>query len=204
MKFSTLPFAITVIPSALADFWMVYQRRHAQIGRAEFTLYGTSFVRDAPQWTCEDDVFTHRIFPDQRDASGNNYGVQFDPWSSLAGPLWHDPLLTLTVNLYPSPLGTQTISHDRNYAMMNVNNKMSGQCYLNRTYILDLDCWFQHPDPLVEEFHVNINGSSMFFCQSDAEVNDDGYSWDPLLRGRSIPLLPPVYVGIGTDSCLTK
>ncbi|TGJ87153.1 hypothetical protein E0Z10_g1634 [Xylaria hypoxylon] len=191
MKLSQFSLAITVIPSTVADFWIVYQRRHAQIGRVEFTSYGTSFVRDPPYWTCETDAFSHRIFPDQRDARGYNYGVQFEPWSPRAGPLWHDPLLIITMNLYPTTLGLQTVSHDADYSMKNVDNETSGQCHLNRTYILDLDCWFDHPDPRVVEFHVSINGSSMFFCESDIEMDDDGYSWDPLLQGRNIPLLPP-------------
>ncbi|KAI3333176.1 hypothetical protein F4824DRAFT_503466 [Ustulina deusta] len=191
MKASLFSLAVTSIPSVLADFWVVYQRRSEQIGRVEFTSYGTSLVRDVPQWTCEDDAFAHRILPDQRNASGENYGVQFDPWSPRPGPLWHDPLVTVKMNLYPGTLGLQTISHDHGYAMRNVDIGMSGQCFLNRTFIFDLDCWFTHPDSSVEQFHVNINGSSMFFYESDIEVSEDIYSWDKSLQGRDIAILHP-------------
>ncbi len=75
--------------------------------------------------------------------------------------------------------------------MRNVDIGMSGQCFLNRTFIFDLDCWFTHPDSSVEQFHVNINGSSMFFYESDIEVSEDIYSWDKSLQGRDIAILHP-------------
>ncbi|KAI0411719.1 hypothetical protein F5X98DRAFT_380485 [Xylaria grammica] len=200
MKLSHLPLMIAAIPAAIADFWLVYQRRRSQIGRVEFTSYGTSITHDVPEWTCEHDAFTHRIFPDRQNASGDNYGVEFRPSWTLTGPLWHDPLLSLTMNLYPSPLGLQTISHRNDYTMRNIDNEISGQCHLNRTHILDLDCWFRHPDSRIKEFQVSINGSSMFFCESDLEMKEDGYSWDPFLQGSDdlplvhrpwIPIIPP-------------
>ncbi|KAI0970458.1 hypothetical protein F4678DRAFT_480643 [Xylaria arbuscula] len=190
MKLSHLTLTATAIPCVLADFWMVYQRRSEQMGRVEFTSYGTSFVRDEPNWTCEDDAFRHRVVPDQQDATGLNYGVQFDPWSSRGGPLWHDPLVALKMNLYPSALGLQTISDERDWAMTNVNNDLSGQCYLNRTFVLNLDCWFSHPDARVEQFHVGINGSSMFFCETDIEV-EDIFAYSKSLQVTDTALLPP-------------
>ncbi|KAI1307720.1 hypothetical protein F5Y03DRAFT_393783 [Xylaria venustula] len=204
MKLSHFTLTTTALPSVLANFWMVYQRRSEQIGRVEFTSYGTSFVRDEPNWTCEDDAFRHRVVPDQQDASGLNYGVQFDPWSSRGGPLWHDPLVALKMNLYPSALGLQsksirplkfpelcgrTISHEHDYAMTNVNNDLSGQCYLNRTFIFDLDCWFSHPDARVEQLHVSINGSSMFFYETDIEV-EDIFAYSKSLQVTDTAILP--------------
>ncbi|KAI0408848.1 hypothetical protein F4802DRAFT_299060 [Xylaria palmicola] len=108
MKLSKLSLAAACLPAGLADFWMVYQRRNVQIGRVEETLYGTSIVSDLTDWTCEADTFSHRIVPDQRDVSGTRYGVQFEPWSSKPGPLWHEPIWIVRMNLYPSALGRQS------------------------------------------------------------------------------------------------
>ncbi|KAJ8130236.1 hypothetical protein O1611_g3392 [Lasiodiplodia mahajangana] len=190
MKASQVSFAIVAFPTALADFWMVYQRRYAQIGRIETTSYGTSFVNDMKPWTCEDDIFTHRIFPDQQDVSDDKYGVKFDPWVSMPGPLWHNPLLTLEMNLYPSPMGRQTISYDADYAMFDVDkNEKSGQCFLNRTFIFDLDCWVQPPDPNLAELNVKVNGSSMFFYESDIEVDENTLGWGSALPHSDDELL---------------
>ncbi|KAI1151713.1 hypothetical protein F4825DRAFT_451221 [Nemania diffusa] len=189
MKLSQISLAIAATPAALADFWMVYQRRYAQIGRIETTSYGTSFVHDMKPWTCEDDTFTHRIFPDRWNVSNDKYGVQFDPWDPLPGPLWHDPLLSVEINLHPSSIGQQTISSDLDYAMIDANNEKSGQCYLNRTFVLDLDCWMQPPDPSIELFHVNVNGSSMFFYESDIEVNEETFAWNSALSDHQDAML---------------
>ncbi|KAI0468768.1 hypothetical protein F4859DRAFT_524306 [Xylaria cf. heliscus] len=190
MKFPQFAVAIMAVPTAYADFWMVYQHRYAQIGLTDDTSYGASFVNDMREWTCENDTFTHRIFPDRRNISGDNYGIQFEPWNPKPGPLWHDPLLDIKMNLDQSPVGQQTISFDSNYAMIDSNNNTSGQCYLNRTIIFDLDCWFQHPDPSILQFHVNVNGSSMFFYESDIELGEDIHTWKDMLRGPAIPLSP--------------
>ena len=72
--------------------------------------------------------------------------------------------------------------------MMNTKDDISAQCYLNRTFVIDLDCWFTHPDPNVEQFHVNINGSSMFFCESEVKV--DTANRDASLRDRDSGMLP--------------
>ncbi|KAI0449766.1 hypothetical protein F5B21DRAFT_508831 [Xylaria acuta] len=181
---------MAAIPIAHADFWMVYQHRYAQIGLTEDNSYGASFVQDLNEWTCEDDTFTHRIFPDRRNVSGDSYGIQFEPWNPQPGPLWHDPLLNVNMNLDQGPIGQQTISIDSNYAMIDADNNTSGQCYVNRTVILDLDCWFQHPDPNIVQFHININGSSMFFYESDIETSEEGHSWKDMLRGPVSPTLP--------------
>lgn len=108
MKPSKIPLILAAIPIAHADFWLIYQRRFVQLGRIEFALYGTSIVANAPQWTCENDAFTHIIIPDQRNASGSNYSVEFEPWNSVAGPLWHDPLVGLKINMDPGVLGYQS------------------------------------------------------------------------------------------------
>ncbi|GAP91515.1 hypothetical protein SAMD00023353_3101250 [Rosellinia necatrix] len=195
MKASLLGLAIMATPTALADFWLVYQRRSAQIGRVESTTYGTSIIHEAPRWTCERDMFRYRIFPDRRDVGEQNYGIQFEPWGNMPGPLWHDPLIDVTMNLDPSALGRQTISHDRDYIMTDATGEQSARCHLNRTFIIGLDCWFQHPDPKIKQFNVNVNGSSMFFCESDIEVNEDVDGWDMLSGHVSVNLLtglPPV------------
>ncbi|KAI1752021.1 hypothetical protein F4782DRAFT_530965 [Xylaria castorea] len=190
MKLFQLSLAIAAISIAYADFWMVYQHRYAQIGLTEDASYGASFVHDMSEWTCENDTFTHRIFPDRRNISGDSYGIQFEPWNSQPGPLWHDPLGNVNMNLDQSPIGQQTISIPGNYAMIDANNNTSGQCYLNRSVIFDLDCWYQHPDPSIMQFHVNINGSSMFFYESNIEVSEEVHSWKDMLRGRASPFLP--------------
>ncbi|KAI0192995.1 hypothetical protein EV127DRAFT_510231 [Xylaria flabelliformis] len=190
MKFSQLFLATVAISITYADFWMVYQHRYAQIGLTEDTSYGASFISDMSEWTCEADTFTHRIHPDRRNISGQNYGVQFEPWNPQPGPLWHDPLGSVNMNLDQSPIGGQTISIHNNYTMVDVNNDTSGQCYLNRSVIFDLDCWYQHADPSITQLHVNINGSSMFFYESDIEMSEEVYSWKDILRGRA--LLTPV------------
>ncbi|KAI1176181.1 hypothetical protein F4777DRAFT_578231 [Nemania sp. FL0916] len=183
MKLSHSALAlVAACPGGLADFWMIYQRRYAEIGRIETTTYGTSFVRDVTEWNCANDTFTHRIFPDRWNVSGTNYGVRFHPWSSLPGPMWHDPLATVEMNLHPSTIGHQTISHEQGYAIIDANNTRSGQCHLNRTFVFDLDCWYDFGDVRVPQFHVNVNGSSMFFCESEIDVNEDTESWNGLLK----------------------
>ncbi|KAJ3575261.1 hypothetical protein NPX13_g4090 [Xylaria arbuscula] len=203
MKVSRLLLSLASAPSVLADFWLVCQRRFVQIGRIEFSIYGISIVATAPQWTCEKDAFSHIIIPDMRDASGaNNYGVEFEPWNAVAGPLWHDPLVSLKINMdygtegyksefYPNlNNGVGAIAEDKGFAMMSSNDGIGAQCYLNRTFVVDLDCWFTHPDPLVEQFNVNINGSSMFFCKSDVEADAVLHGRDGLLRERDDGMLP--------------
>ncbi|KAI0855365.1 hypothetical protein F4860DRAFT_496555 [Xylaria cubensis] len=108
MKFSQLFLAIAAISITYADFWMVYQHRYAQIGLTEDTSYGASFISDMSEWTCEADTFTHRIHPDRRNISGQNYGVQFEPWNPQPGPFWHDPLGSVNMNLDQSPIGEQS------------------------------------------------------------------------------------------------
>ncbi|KAI1358165.1 hypothetical protein F5Y08DRAFT_351159 [Xylaria arbuscula] len=199
MKVPRLLLSLASAPSVLADFWLVYQRRFVQIGRIEFSIYGTSIVATAPQWTCENDAFSHIIIPDRRDASGaNNYGVEFEPWNAVAGPLWHDPLVSLKINMDYGTEGYKTIAQDKGFAMMSSDEGIGAQCYLNRTFVVDLDCWFTHPDPLVEQFNVNINGSSMFFCESDVEADAVLHGRGGLLRERDdgmlpigIPVVPP-------------
>ncbi|KAI0424456.1 hypothetical protein F5Y09DRAFT_335744 [Xylaria sp. FL1042] len=202
MKLSHFSFAAAAIPNVLADFWMVYQRRFEQIGRLEYVSYGTSFFADPPHWDCEHNAFnafSHPIVPDERNASGINTGMQFEPWNSRAGPLWHDPLVDITMNLYPSGLGIQTISHDKNYAMTNINGEVSAQCSLNRTYVFELDCWLNHPDLRVEQWHVNMNGSTMFFCESDIGVTDI-YPWGEPIQDRGTVILPPTIPAISSKS----
>ncbi|KAH8156684.1 hypothetical protein CIB48_g11562 [Xylaria polymorpha] len=221
MKLLQFAFATTAIPVTYADFWMVYQHRHAQIGRTEDTAYGASFVNEMSEWTCENDTFKHRIFPDRRNVSGDNHGIQFEPWNPQPGPLWHDPLWDVKLNLDESPIGQQSkqtvisrtyhwsamsilvdsesslltgeplaISIDNNYAMIDASNNTSGQCYVNRTVIFGLDCWFQHPDPSIVQFQISVNGSSMLFYESDIEVSEDVHSWKDMLQGPVSPLLP--------------
>ncbi|KAI0505122.1 hypothetical protein F5B22DRAFT_538314 [Xylaria bambusicola] len=206
MKIFKFCYVLAVIPSALADFWLVYQRRFVQIGRIEFSLYGTTFVTETPQWTCEHDAFSHSIIPDQRNASGYKYGVEFEPWNSRPGPLWHDPLVTMKINTFSNILGLQTFDNDQGFTMVNHNNEVSAQCYLNRTFIIDLDCWFTHNDPRIDQFHVNINGSSMFFCESNQAMNADTYGSVELLQRRDsdmlvaeIPGLPPIIPCLGCE-----
>ncbi|KAI0412556.1 hypothetical protein F5X98DRAFT_379599 [Xylaria grammica] len=97
------------------------------------------------------------------------------------------------MNLYPIVaeliLSSLAISDEQNFAMTNVNNDLSGQCGLNRTFIIDLDCWFSHPDPHVEQFHVSINGSSTFFCHTDIEV-EDIFGWDKSLQASTAAIFP--------------
>ncbi|KAI1437648.1 hypothetical protein GGR50DRAFT_52197 [Xylaria sp. CBS 124048] len=177
------------IPTALADFWMVYQRRYAQFGRAEVSSFGTSFVADVDAaWTCDQDAFRHRILRDERNASrrpgpgpgpGQGYSVRFSPWNDRPGPLWHDPLVMVDVDVFSSSIpGRQTIVRNRNatdgFTMVNGHGNVTGQCHENRTFIIDLDCWYRHPDPRVTQYHVNINGSSMFFCESDIVIDGVG------------------------------
>ncbi|KAI0437140.1 hypothetical protein F4803DRAFT_556320 [Xylaria telfairii] len=190
MKLLQFALAVTAIPATYADFWMVYQHRHAQIGRSEGNAYGASFVNEMREWNCENDTFTHRIFPDRRNVSGDSYGVQFEPWNPQPGPLWHDPLWDVKLNLDDSPIGRQTISIDSNYAMIDANNRTSGQCYVNRSVIIGLGCWFQHSDPSIIEVEVSINGSSMFFYESDIKVSEDIHSWKDMLGGPFSPLPP--------------
>ncbi|KAI2626349.1 hypothetical protein GGS21DRAFT_546049 [Xylaria nigripes] len=177
MKMKIL-LSLAAIPITTADFWMVYQRRYAQFGRAEVTSYGTSFVHDVPAWTCEKDAFGHHVFQDRRNVS-DHFGVNFDPWNAQPGPLWHDPLVTVNINLTSFEFGRQTISRftDDVFTMVNENNVTTGQCYENRTFVVDLDCWWRHPDSRVVQYHVNINGSSMFFYESDIEVKQVGDGW---------------------------
>ncbi|KAI1820147.1 hypothetical protein F4861DRAFT_543219 [Xylaria intraflava] len=146
MKLSPILLAVTTIPTAVADFWLVYQRRYAQFGRAEVTSFGASFH----------------------------------------GPLWHDPLVTVEINLESSDLGRQTIfsssDTDSDFTMVDDDNEVTGLCFEDRTFILDLDCWYRHPDPRVVQYHVNINGSSMFFYESDIEVDQIRNGEDTLQR----------------------
>ncbi|KAK5630108.1 hypothetical protein RRF57_005823 [Xylaria bambusicola] len=231
MKISHLSFALAVILSVLADFWLVYQRRFVQIGRIEYALYGTTFVTDTPQWTCEQDAFSHSIIPDQRNASGSKYGVEFEPWNSRPGPFWHDPIVNMKINTFSNILGLQSeyilvigpcwivprgvrsgssdwellaIANDQGFGMASLNDGVSAQCYLNRTFVIDLDCWFTHADPRIDQFHVNINGSSMFFCESNLMVDADTYAGVKSLQGREsdmlpvgIPHLPPIVPCLG-------
>ncbi|KAI0818320.1 hypothetical protein GGR55DRAFT_694537 [Xylaria sp. FL0064] len=202
MKLSHFYFTAAMVPSVLADFWMVYQRRFEQVGRMEFASYGTSFWAEPPQWDCRHNGFSawsHTIVPDQRNASETRTGVQFEPWNSRAGPLWYEPLVDITMNFYPSGLGIQTISHDDNYVMRNANGEESGQCWLNRTYVFEFDCWYTHPDPRVEQWHVNLNGSTMFFCESEIHAPDI-YPWAKSLQGRDPVILPPTISAISPKS----
>ncbi|KAI3323472.1 hypothetical protein HD806DRAFT_535298 [Xylariaceae sp. AK1471] len=184
-----LPAFFLAIPGAIADFWMVYTRRYTQTKHGENAGWGTSFVQDMREWTCKDDAYGHKMWPDHEDVSGHKDGVRIKPWNTQYGPLWHDPLLTVEMNTKKAPPGHHTIYVSRGYSMVNVKNEKTGQCHLNRSFLIDLDCWMDQPNPKHEPIHISINGSSMFFCESDIQVSKFDSSWDQLSQDSVATIL---------------
>ncbi|KAI0114080.1 hypothetical protein GGR51DRAFT_556578 [Nemania sp. FL0031] len=120
MRPSKISFAITIVPTAITDVWMVYQHPYGQIGRIETTSYGTSFDHDMEPWTCKDDIFTRTVLPVRWDIGGDDYGIQIDE----------------SISEFST---TADCLHNASYAMFDANNEKSGQCYLNQILISDFD-----------------------------------------------------------------
>jgi hypothetical protein len=66
--------------------------------------------------------------------------------------------------------------------MVDIHDVKTGQCYVNRTLVMDMDCWvlIDNNDPPKGLDRVRVSGASMFFCESDIEVPQ-----------QDMPVLPP-------------
>ncbi|KAI1142466.1 hypothetical protein F5Y05DRAFT_409612 [Hypoxylon sp. FL0543] len=165
MKVSTaVVFAAAAVPGAIADFWMVYLSRKVH-GDAPLIDSipdgdGCAFV-DNPELTCEGDAGTHSIYDNSGDVSGKKLGMRTVPGNDVGFPLYREPLDVVEFNVGGNyETGHQTIYKDRGYALVNLVDAKTGQCYVNRTFIYDMDCH-------LDDHHIILKGSSMFFCQSD-------------------------------------
>ncbi|KAI1773481.1 hypothetical protein F4818DRAFT_452954 [Hypoxylon cercidicola] len=161
MKATAIVIAAAAVPGAMADFWMSYLNRIEDTGRGAPTEAGVAFLKD-PAITC-DDVLSPKIWLNVGDASDDHPGMRTVPGDDVGAPLYRDPLDTVEFNTLSEAPGHHTIYKSRDYIMVDVNGDKSGQCYLNRSFVYDLDCSTQNEQ-------VHLLGSSMFFCESDIEL----------------------------------
>ncbi|KAI1402310.1 hypothetical protein F4819DRAFT_485773 [Hypoxylon fuscum] len=162
MKATAIIIAMAAVPAAVADFWLSYLQRIDDMGRAVDSQSGGTFVKD-PQINCDDDVLGLKIWQNVGDASADHPGMRTVPGDNVGPPFYRDPLDIVEFNTLSDKPGHQTIYKNRGYAMVAVDGTKTGQCYLNRTFLYDLDCTTQNE-------RVYLSGSSMFFCESEIEL----------------------------------
>lgn len=186
MKATAIIIAMAAVPAAVADFWLSYLQRIDDMGRAVDSQSGGTFVKD-PQINCDDDVLGLKIWQNVGDASADHPGMRTVPGDNVGPPFYRDPLDIVEFNTlsdkpghqskcpmrhFPTPYQTTyancfnfnlAIYKNRGYAMVAVDGTKTGQCYLNRTFLYDLDCTTQNE-------RVYLSGSSMFFCESEIEL----------------------------------
>ncbi|KAI1102099.1 hypothetical protein F4804DRAFT_334618 [Jackrogersella minutella] len=162
MKAPAIIFAVAIAPGAVADFWLTYMNKLMQgpIVLSDGLGEGGVFLKD-PVVTCSD--VSIGIWSNSGDVSGSKTGMRTVPGNPVRAPLYRDPLDIVEFNTGDAKPGHHTIYKDRNYAMVDVSGKVTGQCHLNRTHTFKLKCdtW---GDPIF------MSGSSMFFCESDIEL----------------------------------
>jgi hypothetical protein len=73
--------------------------------------------------------------------------------------------------------------------MVDTEDVKTGQCHLNRSFILDMDCWMDDPGSSQETIHINVNGSSMFFCESEFKASDNEDGWFGWLQNSGNAIL---------------
>ncbi|KAI1761626.1 hypothetical protein GGR53DRAFT_19242 [Hypoxylon sp. FL1150] len=161
MKATGVILAAAALQGVAADFWVHYVSRIDVMPYASPTQAGVAFTHN-PDITC-DSARGPTVWPNVGDASGRHPGVRCDPGDDVGFPLYRDPLNVVEFNTPGELPGHHTIYKARGYAMVDLEDKKSGQCYLNRTFVHDLDC----PN---DEGRVILSGSSMFFCSSDISI----------------------------------
>ncbi|KAI1207328.1 uncharacterized protein F4807DRAFT_462779 [Annulohypoxylon truncatum] len=162
MKISIIAIAAAVAPGAIADFWLTYMARDVP-GAPKLvggTNEGAVFTKDQ-QITCSDMRST--IYSDADDVSGHRIGMRTVPGNIVQPPIYRDPLEVVEFNTGMGKPGHHTIYKDRGYAMFDVDGKKTGQCHLNRSQAFQLKC-DDNGDT------VYLEGSTMFFCESDLNV----------------------------------
>ncbi|KAI0842511.1 hypothetical protein F5Y06DRAFT_306042 [Hypoxylon sp. FL0890] len=166
MKLSITIFAAAAASGVLADFWVIYLVQNVlDVPLIAFSRYseGAVFARHA-DFNCERDTGAHYIYPNSADVSGDKLGMRTVPGQDVGFPFYRDPLDVVEFNTGSARPGHHTIYKDRGYAMVDLDGKKTGQCFLNRTFTINEDCYRG-------DTHVTMRGSSMFFCKSDIEVN---------------------------------
>ncbi|KAI0164326.1 hypothetical protein GGR52DRAFT_585620 [Hypoxylon sp. FL1284] len=162
MKLTAAIIAATAVRGTVADFWISYLNRIEDLATGSATEAGIAFLAD-PALTCDDDVLAPNIWLNVGDASSDHPGVRTVPGDDRGAPYYRDPLEVVEFNTLADKPGHHTIYQGRNYAMVDVNNMKSGQCFLNRTFVYELSCQTQNE-------MVHVLGSSMFFCASDINL----------------------------------
>ncbi|KAI0881698.1 uncharacterized protein GGS22DRAFT_196266 [Annulohypoxylon maeteangense] len=163
MKFSIIAIAAAAAPGAMADFWISYMSREVPgvpsvVGGNN---HGAIFHKE-PEISC-DQHKKSMIYSDTDDVSGKHVGMRTVPGNRVASPYFRDPLDIVEFNTGAGKPGHHTIYKDRGFAMFDVDGRQTGQCYENRSKVFYLRC----PDG---GNFVNLEGSSMFFCESELNV----------------------------------
>ncbi|XXH03769.1 hypothetical protein Hte_010175 [Hypoxylon texense] len=163
MKATAVILAAAAIQGAVADFWVSYLNRVEETGRDAITKAGIAFLNN-PDISCADDPLGLEIWINVGDASGDHPGVRTVPGDNIGPPLYRAPLDIVEFNTLSQKPGHHTIYASRDYAMVDINNVVSGHCFLNRTFTYQMSC------PAQSDETVHLLGSSMFFCQSDIQL----------------------------------
>ncbi|OTA95102.1 hypothetical protein M434DRAFT_10170 [Hypoxylon sp. CO27-5] len=166
MKISAIVFAAAAASGVAADFWISYLQNNVVNGpliAGNRYAEGAVFVKD-PQFNCDRDAGSHYIWGNTDDVSGDKAGMRTVPGKDVGFPLFRDPLDVVEFNTGSNQPGHHTIYKDRGYAMVDLAGNKTGQCKLNRNFVINLDCYRG-------DEHIIMKGSSMFFCQSDIGLN---------------------------------
>ncbi|KAI1416096.1 hypothetical protein F5Y13DRAFT_186346 [Hypoxylon sp. FL1857] len=167
MKLPIFIFVASAVSGVIADFWLVYLNYNKLGGpliAGPNYAEGGAFLKSPELNNCNVNIGPYNIWGNTDDVSGDKTGMRTVPGKTVPPPMYRDPLDIVEFNTGNQKPGHHTIYKDRNYTMVDVNGKVTGQCVLDRAYLVNLNCpW--------DDTTVKLIGSSMFYCVSDIELD---------------------------------